>query len=1143
MNASSSPRKIKKQQNFTKTNKKSNTREKYALEHSQPLSRKINRIFLASDPLATKEKEQYSNRRWLKDILTRPIQRATGICPEELLSSLTNPKFIDRRTFFSKSGITLDIDTTHFWYNDTQITQESIDYLRHFVDTNSLVIGYELSLQTRNILDRMDVLWVDLWLHPVRFMDDVLFAMQSNHPETRKRLFSYDVSEDQMALYADRIRIQTYKGWRRVEAKVKPNSALLVGQTLNDKSVLNNGVFMSLLDHKERIEEIARAHKTVYFARHPYLKKGDEAIMAYLKSIKNLEMASEPVYRMLSNDKIRTVFGLSSSVIVEAKYFDKNTEFLYRPVLTYGRPDDPVSYASIFQDFISPHFWSDILAPMMAVQTTPVVKFVSPQDKVRDMLGFYWSYGDIDKVEHMRTRLGDIAKRLSANAAVTDAKKLESINAKITNAIAAAKQNHAEEPSTRKPPTGFIQSIPQLQSLQREIAKSAMVSFDIFDTLIERVLNKSSDLFIAFSRQASELTGGIIRDFPKARNEARQLALDMKHGEEILLSARYQAMQRAYGLTDVQRQALYDLEITTEKAVCRPRFAGKTAFEMAKKAGKRIILVSDMYLTRDVVEMLLTDSGYQGWDRLYLSSEEGLLKHTGRLFDHVLKTEVRPADRILHIGDTVTDDIEKAQSRGMRTWFLPSGSAIVKQISGVPQAFDSVKDAVTRSVIQGLIIRQMTSRALPDIPGHSAGDGHQLGYVTMGPALWGFAHWILAQAKSKGLTDIYFLARDGDIIKRCFDALAMSHEIRSHYVLTSRRSVSVANLRSSQDITQLLERNFTPCTISVLLRNRFGIDAAQIPAQTFTDHGLAGPHARADKRIIETSLRSFFADTRVSNIILENAATERRLLSQYYEESGMIDPARRIGLVDIGHMGSLQADITALMNLSATHGMYFATQIEVDQTIPVGHTAAGYAADRFSSKDVTHPYRRHILMFETTFQNDVGSFVRFEERDGKRVPVLLPTENETARIALIRLIHNGILAFVKDMETMRQSLDFAPALDGPSAIKGASAVFQAPWAIDARLFQGVGFENQYSARDMRWLIPPQGMIREEGLWTEGIQALLATAHPLKTRFNLLIFLADLMTSGAAKKRKLRQTPKRFFQDSRNPITRALARFV
>jgi len=328
----------------------------------------INRIFLASDPLSTKEKEQYSNRRWLKDILTRPIQRATGICPEELLSSLVNPKFIDRRTFFAKSGITLDIDTTHFWYDDTQITQDSIDYLRNFVDTNSLVIGYELSAQTRSILDRMGVSWIDLWLHPVRFMDDILFAMQSNHPETRKRLFGYNVSEDQMALYADRIRIQTYKGWRRVEAKIKPNSALLVGQTLNDKSVLHNGAFLSLLDYKERIEDIARMHNAVYFARHPYLKKGDEEIMAYLKSIKNLEMAAEPAYRMLSSNKIRTVFGLSSSVIVEARYFDKSTEFLYRPVLTFGQVDDPRSHASIFQDFISPHFWSDILAPLMTTR-------------------------------------------------------------------------------------------------------------------------------------------------------------------------------------------------------------------------------------------------------------------------------------------------------------------------------------------------------------------------------------------------------------------------------------------------------------------------------------------------------------------------------------------------------------------------------------------------------------------------------------------------------------------------------------------------------------------------------------------------------------------------------------------------------
>ncbi len=39
----------------------------------------IENIYVCSDFLATKEKEQFSNRRWLIDVLMRPILLSTGI--------------------------------------------------------------------------------------------------------------------------------------------------------------------------------------------------------------------------------------------------------------------------------------------------------------------------------------------------------------------------------------------------------------------------------------------------------------------------------------------------------------------------------------------------------------------------------------------------------------------------------------------------------------------------------------------------------------------------------------------------------------------------------------------------------------------------------------------------------------------------------------------------------------------------------------------------------------------------------------------------------------------------------------------------------------------------------------------------------
>lgn len=47
-----------------------------------------------------KEKEQFSNRRWLMDTIRRPIKLATDISIESFFSSLTEVDKFSRKEFF-----------------------------------------------------------------------------------------------------------------------------------------------------------------------------------------------------------------------------------------------------------------------------------------------------------------------------------------------------------------------------------------------------------------------------------------------------------------------------------------------------------------------------------------------------------------------------------------------------------------------------------------------------------------------------------------------------------------------------------------------------------------------------------------------------------------------------------------------------------------------------------------------------------------------------------------------------------------------------------------------------------------------------------------------------------------------------------
>jgi len=1089
------------------------------------------RIFVTSDFLMTSEKEQFSNRRWLRDILARPIKRATDNDLQSFFSSVSLAGAFSRDQFFRMSGIEADLKKTQFWFDLMEISDESIEYLGKFLDRDDLLVGYELSEQTRFVLRRLGVHYIDIWLHPVRFMDDILFAFKSSHQDINARLMKFDVPEDLMYLYADRIKIQTYKGWRRVEAKVKAKSALFVGQMMNDKSVCLDGHMLSVLDFKDRFEAVAAQHECVYYSRHPYLKKGDEEILEYLDSIPNVQMASEPSYRMLASERIKLVFGVSSSVIQEAKYFGKKHEFLFQPVLTYGRPEAHENSATVLQDFVSPHFWSDVLKPVMHTKPCPEISFLDGKDKVRDMLGFYWSYPDIDKIENLRNTVKGLMKSLPRPASKVPSSNVRSLN-----------------PPKQTPTTGFALTKRDIDNLFGKIRRHDVVSFDIFDTLVERVIDKPNDLHPLMQPKVNELLGDKLPDFPAARAAARDQAAEFAVEEEILLKDRYDALERENKLPEGSGEKLMQIEQEFERAVCRTRWIGKTALEMAKSAGKRIILISDIFFDREFVEELLETSGISGWDQIYLSSEEGLLKHSGRLFDHVLKSEGVDPRKILHIGDNAHSDIRQGEAAGIDTFHIPDKAELTARLSDVMKHYDRVSAPDVRSVLKGTIGHKLTSQALPVGPGHSGGSAELFGYSIVGPIMYGFAHWIMSQAAEKGLTDIYFLARDGEIAKRCFDIMGRNLDgPRTHYLLCSRRAVSVASIFEKTDIIRQLERNFTPCSLRLLLENRFGVDVDDLPVEVFEAHGYKSAEDRADWKVSEDRLRAFFSDERVASLIVQNARTERRLLTEHYRSSGLGDPIRRVGFVDIGHSGSLQAAICSLMNLNGTHGMYFATKEDLQQTIGASQTAAGYCVNHIAENDHSTPYQRYLLMFELLFQNKSGSFVRFNQVGDTVQGEFLDLAGEERRITFIETVHDSVCKFCCDFSQACEDLGVEPNISGQEIVTPYFGMLRSPWENDARLFEGIGFENRFSARDLRWIIPPALEKSTEGYWNEGTKVLRSEDDgfiPANRAINKAIFwAARRLTKNERKLTKLERDPRRFFEESKFAVLRPVARLL
>lgn len=122
------------------------------------------------------------------------------------------------------------------------------------------------------------------------------------------------------------------------------------------------------------------------------------------------------------------------------------------------------------------------------------------------------------------------------------------------------------------------------------------ISFDIFDTLIERDVNIPSDIFYKVGLKILEKNEA--ETFRKDRIEAETKARKSKLGGEVTLKEIYLLLpSKYYNKLDV----LLRTEIETEISLCH---AKENIVSLLKElnGSKKIFLISDMYLPKEVIK-------------------------------------------------------------------------------------------------------------------------------------------------------------------------------------------------------------------------------------------------------------------------------------------------------------------------------------------------------------------------------------------------------------------------------------------------------------------------------------------------------------------------------------------------------------
>lgn len=202
-------------------------------------------------------------------------------------------------------------------------------------------------------------------------------------------------------------------------------------------------------------------------------------------------------------------------------------------------------------------------------------------------------------------------------------------------------------------------------NIKRELSKSAqfdLISFDIFDTLIKRNVLLPTDIFYHVGKN---VFGNVAeaKVFQKRRIEAECEARRKSDNGEVCLKDIYRVLYVYYG---IKACILKEKEIDLELHSCSPRDKWVNLLKAFKEEGKKIILISDMYLPSSIIRKMLDKCGITEYDNIYVSNEYGCDKVGGKLYEIARNREIGERCLHLHYGDSLKADYFGAKKGGAK---------------------------------------------------------------------------------------------------------------------------------------------------------------------------------------------------------------------------------------------------------------------------------------------------------------------------------------------------------------------------------------------------------------------------------------------------------------------------------------------
>jgi len=707
-----------------------------------------------------------------------------------------------------------------------------------------------------------------------------------------------------------------------------------------------------------------------------------------------------------------------------------------------------------------------------------------------------------------------------------------------------------------------------------KITEAEAVSYDLFDTLVQRPFMEPHDLFQMIEGRVRQATSNVTLHFARWRRKAEEEARKKRGGKEVTLDQIYHEFSVLTGYSPEMCEQIAAIELEAETHTLTRREPIYRTFRWGQRLGKVLSIITDIYLEQAHIERLLRRVGIVGQDHLFVSAELDLRKHDGTIYPLYLATirrehgVIQSVDKkaVLHIGDNRHADIEKAREHDMRVHWIPrNAESLQRSMLAEPYAFNLKKRWLNDSVVMGLIANRF-GQHLENAHKTSlfGGSLYAFGYMAGAPMLTAFVQWLNQRVRAEGYDKVAFVARDGYTLKVIYDRLRQTEAYAdlppSDYLYLSRRSTALAACTTTDDLIELLHISFGSRRLDELLHSRFGLEASDVDPIILRQHGFSLKDRVSHQNDLGR-LAHLVVD--LQDDILVRARRECEGLDQYLRYKSVLESPDRVCMVDIGYSGSIQRYVNKIYD-SRIAGYYMLTH-EAARPWFDGVTFEGWFADFDEQRSADyHKLNDHVFLFETMLSSHEDSVrCHLLDEHGKHY-IEWVRENDASRKAFMREVHAGIRDFIEDFSAQLGRFASEIQIGQYFGSKVFLHLAERPLKDDARLFLGLGVENSFGGGDAHLLFnayafssrngPSKTQRQQAVAWSQWkAAALVLYGEPALSGGNGTAPVAQTpaLTLSAYKPRnsdlpsavrkylKFHRDPHAFFRDMRNPLLRPL----